>query len=338
MSKIRRYCGIAEEATYGEGPPPEAEVHLDISGSSLDVPGDANIIYDGGARRTARIYRPGFYAPAGNVVYALDINTIGYFLKWALGEYEFTSTGGAGSLHLHEMWGTEDSTLPSFCARVGKDLFEHVFSGCAVNSLEINVGDGLCMATVDIAAQKDAKTTLEAGELDFPADYPLAFHEVTARIVKAGPDEDISTQIKDLTLTINNNAAADDGRHIGNRHPARIPVNDRETTLSLAMHFEDLDMLERYWGDSGGPAAAGSEEFKMAIVLDAGDNKKLEIFLPKVIVTTPQQQPSGRAQLEQSVDIRALVGEVELQDASKKESEILCSLENEATEYGGSGT
>ncbi len=333
MAGIRRYCGIVEEFEFGENPAPAAVVHLDIASASLDAPSDTNIIYDGGARRTARIYRPGFYAPAGNVVYGLDIRTIGWLLKWALGSYKYTASGGTGALNLHEIYGTENVLLPSFCARVGKDIFEHVFSGCAINSLQVNVGAELCMATADIIAQRDAKAALETGELLFPEEYPLAFHEVTA-FLTGTPDVEISAKVKELTLNINNSAGADAGRHIGNRHPARIPVGDREITLSMQLFFEDTDMLEKLWGGSTGPNECGSEEYGLKLVLDTSpcaEHGKLEIVMPKVINTATGQQPSGRSEMVQSVEARALMTDLTLDDG-EVEGEILCSLENNEEE------
>jgi len=337
MAGIRRYCGIAEEFEYGESPAPAAAVHLDIASASLDSPSGTNIVYDGGARRTARIFRPGFYAPAGNVVYGLDIRTIGWLLKWALGSYKYTASGGTGTLNLHEIWGTEDVLLPSFCARVGKDIFEHVFSGCAINSLQVNVGGELCMATADIVAQRDSKSALETGELLFPEEYPLAFHEVTAYLIgegDGGADLEISAKVKEFTLNINNSASADAGRHIGNRHPARIPVGDRETTLSMQLFFEDTLMLERLWGASTGPNECGSEEYGIKLVLDTSpceDFGKLTIYLPKVVNTATSQQPSGRSEMVQTVEARALMTELTLDDG-EVEGEILCALENNEQE------
>jgi len=324
--KIRRYCGIVEELEFGEQPAPDPVVHLDITSAGLDVPSDTNIIYEGGARRSARLYRPGFYAPEGDIVYGLDIRTIGWFLKWALGNYKFNAQGG--SKNLHEFYGTHNVRLPSFCARVGKDLFEHIFSGCIINSLEINVGDALCVATANVIAKKDAKGAIESGELSFPEEYPLAFHEVTAYLNSG----EISAKVKELTLTINNNATAADGRHIGSRHPGQVPVGDRETTLSLELFYEDTDMLEKFWGGSTGPAKSGSDEFSMKLELDAGDYGKLEIDLPKLVNVTAEQQPSNRDEIVQSVEARAFIDTVELDGGEEVETEILCSLENEQAE------
>jgi len=332
---IRRYCGIVEETEYGQDPAPSAHVHLDIASSSLDSPSDPHIIYGGGARRSARVYRPGFYSPSGNIVYGLDVRTIGWFLKWALGDYDFTALGGSNGNNLHEIWGTHDVILPSFCARIGKDIFEHVFSGCVVNSLEINVGDALCMATVDVAAKNDAKAALETGELSFPEEYPIAFHEVNAYLIENSSETDIGARIKEMTLTINNNADASAGRHVGNMHPARVPVGDRETTLSLTLFHENTDFLEKFWGGSTGPDKCGPTEFGLKLVIDTSPcetHGKLEILLPKVISTSTQQQPSGRDEMDQPVEVRALFDMVTLEDASEEESEILCSLENDEDE------
>jgi len=109
----------------------------------------------------------GSIAPSGNIVYAFDIKTIRWLLKWTLGGYVFTDLG-----NLHEIYASDNTDLPSFTARLGKDLFEHVFAGCKINSLEISVEDSFCQATAELIAVKDSKAVLkEQHELTLPADY-----------------------------------------------------------------------------------------------------------------------------------------------------------------------
>ena len=67
----------------------------------------------------------GSIVQSGNIVYAFDIKTIRWLLKWTLGGYVFTDLD-----NLHEIYASDDTDLPSFTARLGKDLFEHVFAGC----------------------------------------------------------------------------------------------------------------------------------------------------------------------------------------------------------------
>jgi hypothetical protein len=322
-TKILRYAGFAEEKTYAESPPPDAVFHVDIASTSLDVPSDVQMIYGGGLARGPYLHRPGFYAPEGDIVYAFDIRTIGFLLKWVLGGYKFES-GEPDPLNTHTFWGSNKNILDSFCARLGKDVFEHIFSGCVLNSLAIKVEGEYCEATASVIASKDIKTELKSiGELLLPDEYPLAFYEVTAKI--AG--NDYSAKIKGFTLTINNGMSADTGKTIGSRYPRLIRAGEREVTLSKTLMFDDTSELERYWGAESGPSDTGTEEFTVEINFDAGDNGSLKITLPRFIYTSVEQKPSGRDALEQPTNGRGFLPK-ELTGVDETDTDITVELKN----------
>ena len=156
MGRIR-YAGLAEEYSFNPVTPPDAIFHIDIGSATLDVPTDPNLHFEGGLYRGRKIIRPGFYAPTGNIVYPVDIRSIAYILKWALGSYVFTD-GGEGA-NTHEIYGIEDLVLPSFCTRLGKDNFEHIFTGCVINSLEIKIEGEYVFITADIDKNSSNITT-----------------------------------------------------------------------------------------------------------------------------------------------------------------------------------
>lgn len=328
-----RYFGFAEEESYGESPSPGALIVVDQASSGLDTPADTQLLYEGGLTRGIRTHRPGFYAPTGNIVYGWDIGSIGWLLKWALGGYVFTSEGGEGALNLHELYGSEESIMKSFCARLGKDVFEHVFSGCAVNSLELVADSDFCMATVDVVAAKDAKDTLKTitqVKALLPPGYPLAYHELSVERIGAS---DISARIKSLTLSIGNNLDAMSGKTMAHRHPQRAIAGARDITLSMDVFYEDLDMLELLWGSDAGPVAGGSTPYGLQLVFNSGEHGTLTIRLPSLINTQVQQQPSGRDEIVQALVGRSIVGEITLNDeATKIETDIYCKLENVESE------
>lgn len=336
MSGRIRYLGFAEEAFYAETPPPEAEVMVDIASASLDTPADTQLLYTGGLTRGHRIHRPGFYAPSGGIEFAWDVDTVGWFLKWALGGYKFTPGGGEKEgMNLHEIYATDEAILRSFCARLGKDIFEHTFSGCVINSLTLNTEGEYCLLSADIVAAKDSKgaiRTLEAIEALLPKAYPLAFHELTAAVID--PSSDISAKVKSFSLQIGNNVSADAGRSIGSRYPRRGIAGARDITFSMNYYYEDTEMLERLWGDPVGPAAGGSEEYGLQLTWDGGDYGKLVITLPRAINLQVQQQPSGRDEIVQSISGRAVVGTVILNDDSEVVTDIACALENGQDDMG----
>jgi len=343
MAQRVRYLGFAEEDSYNQSPAPDAILTVDIASSSLDTPADTQMLYQGGLSRGIRTHRPGFYAPTGNVVYAWDIQTIGWFLKWALGGYIFTPQGGGKpgdeQLNLHEIYGEEDSVMQSFCARVGKDLFEHVFSGCVVNTLSLSTEGEYCQLTADLVAAKDSKAavkTLNAAVELLPKQYPLAFHELTASLIENGSVTDISSRVKSLNLEIGNNVSADVGRSIGSRFPRRGIAGARDLTISISQFYEELSMLERVWGevDSVEPSAFGSSEYGLQLKWDSGIHGSLIMNFPRVINSQAQHQPSGRDELVPSISVRALMGAIELKDQSSITTDIYCRLEN-AAEFMG---
>ena len=423
VKKILRYFGMAEEDTFGT--PVEAIAHLDISGCTLDAPNKTTMTYKGGMGRSQTLWRPDFYSIVGNVDFAPDLKTIGYFLKWVLGGYVYTAaaphdvtiavdtvggdsttikTGNAsivGATHLvlttvsatsfvsgtnirigtshgytteyrtiasvvsgtgtisfatplenthtaltpvveidalpteithhrHEFYGTDNYDLPSFTARVGKDQFEHTFVGCKVSSFGLKIDTGLAKCTIGVVGQKDQRDTLkEVAALLIPAEYPLAYYEANAYIDAANTD--ISPKVKSLDLQIKNAIAATDGKTIGSRFPSYLYAGDRETTLAMTMNFDDMDMCERYWGGTLGPADEGQLEFPMKLLFSRGDWDTLEVKMPKVLLESVKTTASGRDLITQDITCTALLDTSVLLagGVTSVSTEILATLINE---------
>lgn len=320
-----RYAGFAEEAGFNEDPAPAAQFHVDIASASLDSPTETEMIYEGGLGRGVRTHRPGAYAPEGDVAYAGDIRTLGWMLKWALGGYVFTP-GVDPALNTHEIYGVNENILASFAAFLGKDVFEHRFHGCVMTGLTIESENEWVTVTPEIVAAKDSKAAIEAiADLILPAEYPLAFHDVTVQREAS----DVSAKVKAWTLSIANNADAEAGMGQGSRHPYRIPVFEREITIEATLYFEGTEELERFWGGATGPTITGAEEFGMTFNLDAGADGTLDIAAPRIIYTSVPQQPDGRSEITQDVGMTAFVTTHTLADGlTEVESELLCTLQN----------
>jgi hypothetical protein len=327
MPPVLRYAGFGNEATFGTEVP--ATFHVDIQSASLDAPSGTETYYQGGIGRGLRTRRPGFYAPSGNIVYGWDIRTIAAMLRWALGGYKF----GAGSPNLHEIWGSVDTILPSYTARIGKDLFEHVFGGCVTDKFELDLAADILQATSDIVARRDSKATIQDEEdLLLPDEFPLAFHEVTAVLNGDNSGGDVSANIRALKLTIVNGVSADKGRGIGSRFPGRLPASGRDVTLGMDLYYESTDHLEAFWGGATGPSDTGADDLSLAIAATAGADGELSLNLPSVHFSKAALQGSGRDEIVQSCELRAMVSDITLDDGvTDVRSEILASVLNDAT-------
>jgi hypothetical protein len=331
MTQILRYAGFGSEAEYGVAVP--ATLHVDINSATLDAPSGSENVFQGGIGRALRSRRPGYYRPGGNVVYAWDIRTIAAMLRWTLGGYVFT----AGGDNTHEVYGSNEVLMESFTTRIGKDVFEHVFAGCIVESLELDLGGDFLLATMAVGARRDSKDTLkEPSELLLPDEFPLAFHEVTMEL-PADESEDISPLVKQLRLTINNGLRADSGRSIGSRYPRRMPVGGRTVTGTMDLWYESTEQLERLWGGATGPTDDGSEEVSAKITADAGADGSLTLDLPAAFFTQVGQQGTGRDEITQQVQFQALEGAVTLADDSTEVlRELLATVVNGEDDLEGS--
>ena len=325
MTEPRRYAGFTEEFSFNPAIAPEAKFHIDIAGASLDTPSDPNLIFEGGMSRGRKVIRPGYYVPSGNIVYPIDIRSIGYFLKWALGKYKYTA--GGGGTNTHELYPTENTVLPSYTTRLGKDNFEHIFRGCVMNGLEIVIEDDFIYATLDNIGARDTKTTLkEIADLILFNEHNLSFIDASLAL---GAAVNYNCKIKGLTIGITNGANAEAGKGIGSRHPCRIPVGARNIDIKGNLWFEDSTEYEKFWGASGGVSANGSTTEAMILTIDAGVDGSIELKFPKLMYTDIKTPPSGRAEIVQAFSGVALIDTITLADAiTEIEAEVLCTLLN----------
>lgn len=334
MTKILRYLKLAEEASYAVEPIPTPQITLDIASSTIDVPSDTQAIWEGGIGRGPRTHRPGYYSVSGNVVVAVDVHTVAFLLKWALGGYVFTADSPTTGTNLHEFYGARDIVLPSFTSWLGKDVFEQFVRGCTASQLTLEVSDGYAQLTMDVLAAQDGRGTLDEAVLDqLPLPPPLTFPNLRLWVGGTSSGDEVSAAIQDLTLTINNNGDADAARGLGSRFPQRVPpAGQRETTLEFTAWYDSTDHIERVWGDANGPSDDGSTELPIRIEGDAGADGLLRIDLPRAIFTEVQTQPTGRTRIDQQVNATAFLDTVALEDTTEVETEIYARLTNDQSE------
>jgi hypothetical protein len=337
--EIFRYAGLCEEATFAETPAPDAMFYIDEMAASLDAAQDSQIFYEGGRGRGINFSRPGYYKCGGDIEYAFDIRSIGFFLKWMLGGYAFT----AGTLNRHELYGQDDSSLPSFCARLGKDRldddqnFEHGFMGCVIDSMEISVEADWTLCKMGIKAAKDfradIKSNVEVSGLS-AVEFPMVFHEVKVYRNNA----EISANVKKLNLKIENNVNVDGGRSLGYRYARRLRAQARNITIGLDYFYEDIDVLKLLWGDDEGPSDSGPTEFPLVLTFAYVGGGQMDIIFPRFVHEKVPIQTSKRDEVNITAEGRALMDTVELNDESEVRTDIFVTLQNEQDDMALGGT
>jgi hypothetical protein len=188
--------------------------------------------------------------------------------------------------------------MKSFSARVGKDVFEHLFTGCVVSTLSLELDDGFFTGSVDIVGGADQKGTLQAIPT-FTQGEIYALHQVTAEI--NGVDE--SANIESFSISIETGADNEAGLTIGSRFPRRAYRGAFAVEIEVGLSFFSTAQLERFWGTATGPSTSKLTEIETTI--HVGDN--IDILIPRAVYTAMSQPLSGRDRIEQTATIRALV-------------------------------
>lgn len=289
---ISRYFAFAEETTFGTAA--TAAETIDPESVEIDPSGDQALIYEG-VSRLDRVVAPAPYMSEGSFTTPFDLKAFPWFLKWALGGYEVTGTTPSFT---HRFFPEQSALMKSFTARAGKDVFEHVFTGCVVENISLELDDGFLLASVDLLGGKDSKSSLQATPT-FTQGAIYAPHQVTASI--NGTDE--SANIESFSITIETGADNEAGLTIGNRFPRRAYRGAFMVEIELGLSFFSTTQLEKFWGTATGPTTTTLQEFEMTI--NVGPD--IDIIIPRAVYTAMEQPLGGRDRIEQTATLRALV-------------------------------
>ncbi len=268
-----RYAGLAEDPfTGGVATNPQPQFYVDASEVGLDSPSETDMEVPSSIGMTARAKRSGPYIPEGNLAYNTDIGTLGWFLKWGLMGYAFTSGGGT-DFNTHEIWANDVRYFAKICARIGKDEFEHVFEHCTVGTIEIAIERELVGLTAEMTASRDFENPggVKSVENDIlpglPAEYALSYHDVNLFIDKDNAATPAMINVSDiamsLTASLENNVDSERGVTLGSRFPRRHGSSGRNVTLSTELHFDNMLQKRKFWGGlaATGPGKLGGMTF-----------------------------------------------------------------------------
>mgnify|MGYP001230979856 CR=1 FL=1 len=317
---ITRYLKIGEESEYAVEASEYAET-LDPESASIDPAGDDKLIYEGmgGLDRRAGL---GVYSTAGDITIPLDDLATGWFWKWALGNYEVTGTDdGEGNItapYTHIFSPATTPLMHSFSAKIGKDVFEHVFLGNVVSSISLEVANEWALMTVSTVGAKDKKSTLDEN-----IEYTEGTYFTAPMASLRKNNVDISASINSLSLSIETGANIEDSAGFGSRFPTKAFRGALVVNLEAELGFDSVEELIAFWGDDEGPSTTNIDEF--SYTLSFGDN--LDLIFPRLVYTASGQPAEGRENITQSVTARALYDDV------NKEGPIIVSLTNNKESY-----
>lgn len=321
---ITRYLMIGEEQEYGVEASQYSET-LDPESASIDPAGDDKLIYEGigGLDRTAGL---GVYSTAGDITIPLDDLATGWFWKWALGGYEVTGTEQEDedgntiitAPYTHIFTPQLGGLLPSFSAKIGKDIFEHIFVGNVVESISLEVDSEWALMTVSTLGARDKRSTLET---DLEYTEGMLFTAPMASLTKNGDDK--SASVNSLSLSLETGADIESSQGFGSRFPTKAFRGTMIVEVELELGFDSIEELLAFWGESDGPSTTNIDEF--GYTLSFGDN--VDFIFPRLVYTSSGQPAEGREGLTQTLTARALY------DDKEKEGPIIVSITNDKESY-----
>lgn len=315
MSGITRYLMIGEESEFGVEAQTYAET-LDPESVDIDNAGDDKLIYEG-MSGVDRIVALGQYSTEGSITLPVDDKATAWFWKWALGGY--TVTGDQTNGYTHTFFPKRGALMPSFSAKVGKDIFEHIFLGNVIESIELSIENEWASMTVNTLGMKDKKGVL-ADQVNFTEGKVFTAPLVT--LDKNGTD--MSTQVNTLTLTVETGANVEDSMGFASRFPKKAFQGSMVVELELELAFDNLNELMDFWGGDMEPSSEVLRYFSYTLHL--GEN--YDIIFPKMIYTASSQPVEGRDHITQTVTARALYDNVQ------QEGPIIVSITNDKPNYG----
>lgn len=308
LPKIKRYFGFKEQSEFGtaeEAP----EMFADIKSLNVGIPSDPEIQYESSMEKGKTIHRPGYYVSTPSVEFGTDLALLNRLLYFVLGEKK-TETEELNTINY--MYPTSKVLLPFFTSFFGADSDEFIVPDCVIDKLEFNVENEFLTLKAEMKAGKTAVDTLkEADEITLNESYPLAFYEINVHMREKeetptawGEATLISSELKKLSLSIENGISEDNGQGLGSRFPYRLPSGAREIGLSFDYLYLSRKWLNYLWGSETGPQDnEGSTEFEMLIEIDAGDYGSGAIFIPRATIKGSPIEASGRDAMVQSVEV-----------------------------------
>ena len=238
-------------------------------------------------------------------VTAIDGTASPYTLTVALGllndHADSTAVKEMQTPFKHVFRPTLDDVLPSFTARIGKGLFEHVFSGATINSIGFSVEQGFLVASASILAQKDAQVALNSSPKRFPTNM-FTFRQGTTAIANV----DRTSLVQSFSVQWTNNIDESGSVRHGSRFPRKFNTQGVDVTGSLQLAFEDMNEYTRFWGDAAGTREAGADPFKLEQSYVAGADK-LRFVLGSALWTQVSTPVSGRGRITQEASFKSVV-------------------------------
>jgi len=199
-------------------------------------------------------------------------------------------------------------TLPTFTMAIGKELYQHNFGGLTFDTLNMEYENNFVVLGMGVIGGKDSK---ESDPADIgPCDLPESIlTSVMSTFERDGTD--ITLDIEEFNLGIENNVEVDDAVPAASRYPAIAFLEQLNISVEMDISFADLDTLESYWGGEDGPTDEVEEtNIQISFVQEEG-KEEFTVTLPAAIAQNYSNPVEGRSRITQSITYEAITSKEE---------------------------
>jgi hypothetical protein len=305
MSSPNKWIGIAEETTYGVKVSTPTK---SLTYGTLDLNPDQGLLEVEESEREISTMVTGPFVGSGSLGLYARPDTIGHFLKWAMGAVTSAQQGGT-AVYKHTF--TMAETIKSFTLSDNErlsNLDSRFLAGCLIKKLTLEApARELVTCDLDLLyAWEDLATKPTKGTISVLR--PFVFHDLT--ILKLA-----TTDFKAESFSINiENDIADDVHDLGSRKITDIVLSGSNIAGEFEMKFKDWTQRKIFYGATNAtepqedvtPQQLEIELTGEATGVTGYPNYKLHIVLPKTLITENPAPASKRERLKQTFSFRAV--------------------------------
>ena len=308
--------------------------------TSEDISVDMGLIFpETSAQRVMRNRIPGQIGISGDIqvpFYSRGTPTLIYYGLGAEPEsddnYDLDGNGAVTGLFEHVLRASFDELPPTFRMGVGKDLKEHRFNGCCVQTMTFDFDPSeSVLVTFGVMARRE----VTAGDLatlpsDF-GDYNEAERVVsgTEMEVKAkfGSDaEAVVNSLESMTIEVDN-GYVDDNFVIGSKYIPEKYVQNHTVSGSLEFGYDSYDRYKSVIDEDVVKVELASSKSSLAAKTDE-EHRFIKVELPQVALMNVSLPTEGTDRYILSIDYQ---GERDDTDTSNPDDLIVVTVRNEQT-------
>lgn len=306
-----------EENAYGKRQDKDTvakniDFHQRVSKGSAG-PGQEPVTITNGSRMV-QAKRAGYMEPTASTESTMDVKTIQWYLKALLGNYQFKANY-ENSKNLHEFWGGENTSLPSWQGVLTYDIAEKQLFGLLCDTLKIEAKDDLATLSCDWIYSDEQQRRIDEDDYtlkEIPDVIPLIGYDFSIEVGGKAPTAIIS----EFSLEIKNNHNVDGTRGLGSRRPQKkASAQQREIELSLTTTM-DKQSFALIVGAEYGKAPTDTElsninsvytpsecllystDLKLKIATCEEKKEYIEFYFPNCIVSVDPVETSESDEIE----------------------------------------